>query len=139
MKARQAEIEAKPTVQAMKASRFWEHRRAQHLLTGLVRCGACGGSFAAVGRDYLACANARKLDRCEQRKGIRREVLETLVLDLVRDNLMQPHAVKAFVAAYHQRSTSGGTARPRSAPVSSASSRRQPGSSRAFTTPSPRG
>ena len=31
-----------------------------HLLTGLVRCSACGGGFAAVGRDYLACANARK-------------------------------------------------------------------------------
>ena len=68
VKARQAEIDAKPEVQAIKASRFWEHRRATHLLTGLVRCSACGGGFAAVGRDYLACANARKFARCDQRK-----------------------------------------------------------------------
>ena len=56
--------------------------------------------FIAAGRDYLACANARKFDRCEQRKAIRRPVLEEFVLDLIRDRMMQPDAVKAFVEAY---------------------------------------
>ena len=60
VRTRQAEIEAEPRVQAMKESRFWEHRRAQHLLTGLIRCSACGGPFASVGRDYLACSTARE-------------------------------------------------------------------------------
>jgi hypothetical protein len=101
VKSRQEEIEAEPRVLAIKESRFWEHRRAQHLLTGLVRCAACGGSFASVGRDYLACSTARKLHRCAQRTGIRRQVLENFVLQLVRDQLMQPDAVKAFIAAYH--------------------------------------
>ena len=105
--ARHAAIEAKPHVKAMKASRFWEHRRAQHLLTGLVRCAACGGPFASVGRDYLACGTARKLHRCAQRNGIRRQVLERFVLDLVRDHLMQPDAVRAFIAAYHGEINSG--------------------------------
>ena len=107
VRARQAAIEAKPHVKAMKESRFWEHRRAQHLLTGLVRCAACGGAFASVGRDYLACGTARKLHRCAQRKGIRRQVLERFVLDLVRDQLMQPDAVRAFIAAYHGEINSG--------------------------------
>ena len=107
VKSRQAEIDATPGVQAIKASRFWEHRRATHLLTGLVRCSACGGGFAAVGRDYLACANARKFARCDQRKAIRREVLEEVVLDLVRDRLMQPDAVKTFVAAYMREINAG--------------------------------
>jgi len=70
VKTRQAEIEARPEVQAIKASRFWEQRRAIHLLTGLVRCSSCGGLFTSVGRDYLACANARKLHQCDQRKGM---------------------------------------------------------------------
>jgi hypothetical protein len=72
VKARQTEIDAEPGVQAMKASRFWERRRAVHMLTGRAFCGACGGPMAAVGRDYLACSNARKLGSCDERKGIRR-------------------------------------------------------------------
>ena len=56
-----------------------------HLLTRLVRCAHCGGDMASVGRDYLACANARKLGRCDQRKSIRRAVLEEFVPDLIRD------------------------------------------------------
>ena len=94
-------------MQAIKASRFWEHRRPTHLLTGLVRCAHCGGEMTSVGRDYLACANARKLDRCDQRKAIRRAVLEEFVLDLIRDRMMQPDAVKAFVAAYTQEINAG--------------------------------
>ncbi|WP_245838313.1 recombinase family protein [Tropicimonas sediminicola] len=107
VKARQAEIEATPAVQGIKKSRFWEHRRPGHLLTGLLRCGACGGVFAAAGRDYLACSNARKLGTCDQRKGIRRQVLEDFVLDLLRERLMQPKAVEAFIEAYHREINSG--------------------------------
>jgi site-specific DNA recombinase len=107
VKGRQAEIDAEPGVQAIKASRFWERRRAVHMLTGRVFCGACGGPMAAVGRDYLACSNARKLGTCGERKAIRRPVLEGFVLELVRDRLMEPDAVKAFVSAYHQEINAG--------------------------------
>ncbi|WP_093038009.1 recombinase family protein [Ruegeria marina] len=100
VKARQGEIEAEPRVQAIKATRFWEKRRATHLLTGLTHCGACGGPLVAVGRDYLACSAARKLGTCDHRKSIRRNVLEEAVLDLLRTRLMQPEAVAAFVKSY---------------------------------------
>ena len=107
VKLRQSEIDADPKVQAIKASRFWEHRRPTHLLTGLVRCAHCGGDMASVGRDYLACANARKLRRCDQRKSIRRAVLEEFVLDLIRDRMMQPDAVKLFIEAYTREVNAG--------------------------------
>ncbi|MEM7518155.1 MAG: zinc ribbon domain-containing protein [Planctomycetota bacterium] len=71
-------------------------------MTGLLRCGACGGSFIAVGRKYLASANARKLGSCSQRKGIRRQEIDAFVLDLLRERLMEPAAVEAFVSAYHR-------------------------------------
>ena len=58
------------------------------------------GGFAAVGRDYVACSNARKLDSCSQTRSTRRYVLEEAVLALLRDRLMQPEAVSAFIAAY---------------------------------------
>jgi hypothetical protein len=57
-----------PKVQALKVNRFWEHRRPIHLLTGLVTCACCGGSFISAGSDYLACGNSRKLGTCEQRR-----------------------------------------------------------------------
>lgn len=99
VKLRQGEIDNDPRVNAIKATRFWEKKRQIHLLTGLLRCGCCGGGFAAVGRDYVACAAARKLGTCTQRKSIRRAVLEEAVLGLLRDRLMQPEAVALFIKA----------------------------------------
>ena len=100
VKHRQGEIAADPRVAAIKATRFWEKKREVHLLTGLLRCGCCGGGFAAVGGDYLACSAARKLGTCPQRRSIRRGVREEAVLRLLRDRLMQPAAVAQFIAAY---------------------------------------
>ena len=53
-----------------------------------------------AGRDYLACATARKQGACTNGRGIRREVLETLILDALRDRLMAPERVAAFVEAF---------------------------------------
>jgi site-specific DNA recombinase len=76
-------------------------RRAAHLLTGLVHCGVCGGGYAAVGRDYLACSAARKLGTCDHRKAIRRPDLEQLILEALKERLMQPEAVRTFTAELH--------------------------------------
>ncbi len=102
VKRRQGEIEAQPRVAAIKASRFWERRRPTHLLTGLLLCGRCGSRLASVGKDYVACSAARKLRTCSQTKSFRRGVLESAVLDLLRNRLMQPDAVAEFIAAYGQ-------------------------------------
>ncbi len=64
VKLRQGEIDASPRVTTIKATRFWERRRARHLLTGLLCCGTCGGGFAAVERDYVACLAGAKLGVC---------------------------------------------------------------------------
>jgi site-specific DNA recombinase len=100
VKQRQGAIAAEPRVAAIKATHFWEKKRQVHLLTGLLHCGYCGGGFAAVGRDYVACSAARKLGTCSQRTSVRRAVLEEAVLALMRDRLMRPDAVAAFVTAY---------------------------------------
>ncbi|WP_299365349.1 recombinase family protein [uncultured Paracoccus sp.] len=100
VKRRQGEIDDTPRVQAIRASRFWDRKRQVHLLTGLLRCGSCGGGFAAVGKDYLACSAARKLGTCDQGRGYRRSELEETVLTLLRERLMQPDAVAQFIAEY---------------------------------------
>jgi site-specific DNA recombinase len=96
-----------PRVQAIKETRFWEKRRKTHLLTGLLRCGFCGGGFAAVSKDYLACSDARKLGTCTQKRSFKRSALEAVVMDLLRERLMQPAAVAAFVTSVSREMNAG--------------------------------
>ena len=79
---------------------YWSKRRPHHLLTGKLFCGACGGAMSNVGRNYLACAAARRLEVCQNRLSIRRERLDQLILDALRDRLMQPEHVAAFTAEF---------------------------------------
>jgi len=102
VKARQQGIRESEGVTKARETRFWERRRAQHLLTGLVYCGNCGGRMASVGRDYLACSAARGQGTCTSRGSIRRAPLEELILDGLRQRLMAPELVEEFVSAYHE-------------------------------------
>jgi site-specific DNA recombinase len=102
VKARQTKIRESEGVSKARSTRFWERRRAPHLLTGLAYCGSCGGRLASVGRDYLACSAARGQGTCSNRKGIRRAPLEALILDGLKHRLLAPELVEEFVAAYHE-------------------------------------
>jgi hypothetical protein len=76
--------------------RYWETRRARHLLTGKAFCGCCGGAFASVGKDYLACAVARRQDKCTNQRRTRRDILDGLVLDALQERLMEPELAAIF-------------------------------------------
>jgi site-specific DNA recombinase len=101
VKARQNTIRESECVRKTRATRFWEHRRSQHLLTGLVYCGSCGSRLASFGRDDLACSAARGRGTCANRQGVRRAPLEKLILDGLRQRLLAPELIEEFVAAYH--------------------------------------
>ena len=77
-------------------------RRPSYLLSGLLKCGACGGGFTIVGRDHYGCAAARDRGTCDNHLTIRRGDLETAVLDGMKHQLMHPDKVKEFVATFHQ-------------------------------------
>jgi site-specific DNA recombinase len=95
-------IRQSPGVTKARATEFWTHRRARHLLTGLAHCGVCGAPLAAAGRDYLSCSAARRQGTCSNKRGIRRPVLEGLILDGLKDRLMAPELVKEFIAEFHR-------------------------------------
>jgi DNA invertase Pin-like site-specific DNA recombinase len=95
-------IRESPRVAKARAAEFWTHRRAQHLLTGLAHCGVCGAPLAAAGKDYLSCSAARRRGTCRNKRGIRRPVLEGLILDGLKDRLMAPELVKEFIAEFHR-------------------------------------
>ena len=80
--------------------RFWETRRAHHVLTGKVFCGSCGGTMANIGRNYLGCSAARRQGTCGNSQCVRRDLLENQILDALRTRLMQPEHVATFVTEF---------------------------------------
>ncbi len=54
-----------------------------------------------MGGDYIACSGARKMGICANGKGLRRRLLEDFVLETLKDHLMHPDLVKAFIAEFH--------------------------------------
>ena len=93
------------TAKALKSSRFWDHRRAKHLLTGWAVCGACGHKLTAVGKDYLRCTSAHRHDGCTSGKSIKRGMLEALVIEALQHQLMQPDLVEDFIAAFNEETS----------------------------------
>ena len=81
--------------------RYWEHRRAQHMLTGKLFCGCCDGPMNNIGRDYMACSAARRQGTCSNSRGIQRGALDKLILDALQARLMGPEHVAAFVAEFN--------------------------------------
>ena len=90
VKARQKAIK-KNTRPDLKAERpFWERGRPKYLLSGLLKCGACGGSYSKISANLFGCATARNKGTCDNRLNIRRDRLEDLILDGLKSQLMEP-------------------------------------------------
>jgi hypothetical protein len=102
VKARQGAIRESDRVANARATRFWERRRSRHLLSGLVQCGKCGSRYASIGRDYLACSSARGSGTCSNRQSIRRSALEGMILEGLKQRLMEPKLVEEFVRAFQR-------------------------------------
>jgi site-specific DNA recombinase len=64
--------------------------RPKYLLSGLLRCGACGGAYSKISANLFGCATARNKGTCSNRINIRREAIEAKVLDGLKDRLMAP-------------------------------------------------
>ena len=83
-------------------------RRPGHLLTGLIKCGICGGSMTLVGGNKRGgaaayyCANRKEKGPavCPGMRGIRKQVVEDFTLASLRDGLMQPDAYAQFKADF---------------------------------------
>jgi hypothetical protein len=98
---RLAGIRGSARMQKAREAKFWLNRRSKHLLTGLTCCGDCGAPLAAAGKDYLSCSAARRRGTCTNRKGIRRAILEGLILNALKNNLMHPDFVAEFIREFH--------------------------------------
>ncbi len=76
------------------------HRR-QFLLSGLLICACCGGAYTITGKDRYACATRRSKGTCSNALVINRQQLEARILNGLKERLMAPELVKAFVDEFN--------------------------------------
>lgn len=74
--------------------------RPRTLLSGLLFCGCCGGSYARRGQDRYACSNHVLGNGCDNVRTIAREVLEMRVLTGLRERMMAPEMTAEAMRAY---------------------------------------
>jgi site-specific DNA recombinase len=79
---------------------YWDRRRPRYLFTGLMRCAACGGGIVHFNKAYIGCANARNKGTCDNKATMRREILESAVLDGLQNRLMEPARTRIFCEEY---------------------------------------
>ena len=77
-------------------------RRPRYLLSGLLRCGNCGGGFSKISQHHYGCSTARNKGTCDNLRPIRRDLLEATVMEGLKEHLMHPDCVKEFVAEFHR-------------------------------------
>lgn len=95
---------------------FRKLRRPRRLLSGLVECGTCGGSYVVVGRDRWGCGGRRDGGKCTNSRTIGNKPLEERVKRGLREQILDPELVAIFVKEYHleRASAAAATAKKRS-------------------------
>jgi site-specific DNA recombinase len=78
-------------------------RRPSYLLSGLLKCGTCGGGFSKISQFHYGCSTARNKGTCDNLLTVRRDELETKVLDGLRNQLMHPDLVTTFIKEFHRQ------------------------------------
>lgn len=88
--------------QAAQARAMHAHalRRPAYLLSGLLECGVCGGTYTIVVGDRYGCVNRYRSHTCINSRTIRRADLERRALAGIAEKLVSADKVEAAVAAY---------------------------------------
>jgi len=93
-------------VQAKRGERAGPHlyhrRRPKRLLSGLLRCGCCGGSYSVVRDDVMRCSTLSNSGACDNRRTVRTGDIEGRVLAALQRHLLAPDVVAAAVEAYRE-------------------------------------
>jgi len=77
------------------------HRR-KFLLSGLLKCGCCGGGFTIVAQDRYGCATHRSKGTCDNSATVTRREIEKRVLGGLKGKLLAPELVREFIRAFHE-------------------------------------
>ncbi len=92
-----AENQPDPSVNALNAT-----HRPRFVLSGLLRCGCCGGGYTIKSRDRFGCAAVKQKGTCQNSRTITRQELEARVFSGLKDRLMAPELIAEFVRGYQE-------------------------------------
>lgn len=74
-------------------------RYADYLLSRKVRCGSCGQPYSVVG-EAMGCMSRRVGASCENRRRIKRQILESTVFAGLKEQLLKPHILNLYLDEY---------------------------------------
>jgi site-specific DNA recombinase len=77
------------------------HRR-KFLLSGLLKCGRCGGGYTIVAQERYGCATRRSKGTCDNAATVTRQEIEARVLAGLKERLMAPELVREFIHAFQE-------------------------------------
>jgi site-specific DNA recombinase len=77
-------------------------QRPRRLLSGMLVCGCCGGPLTVISSDYWGCRRRREGSGCTNNRTIGTRRLEERVLQGLREGMLDPAVVAAYVKAYHR-------------------------------------
>lgn len=100
VKDRQAKCAIGPQSDCSSPLPLWQRRRQRYLLSGLLKCGSCGGTYSVTSATGLGCSSAWNKGTCSNRRTMRRDHLEERVLAALRGHLMDPSLFAEFCAEF---------------------------------------
>jgi len=74
-------------------------RPARYILSGLLRCGVCEAAFVLSNGDRYQCSSHVNGGACKNRISVRRDLVETRVIDAVKGDLADPEFIAEFERA----------------------------------------
>jgi site-specific DNA recombinase len=82
-----------------------QHKRPRHILSGLLRCGGCGGGMSASGKDKsgrrrIYCTANRESGTCPDPKTFYLDLVEEAVLSGLRRELRHPAVFTEYAKTY---------------------------------------
>ncbi len=75
-------------------------RGPKHPLSGLIKCGCCGSTYAVAG-DRLAC-DGRRLGICENSRRVGRQEVQAAVFEGIKQRLLLPDLMNQYVDEYRR-------------------------------------
>lgn len=87
-------------LEARASTRPERQRRPKHLLSGLGQCGICGGTWVAVRATYFGCGRHIGGKACSNKRLIRKKEYEERVLAELKDQMLAPDVVEAYLKEY---------------------------------------
>jgi site-specific DNA recombinase len=84
-----------------------QQRRPRHMLSGLLRCGACGAGMSTNGKDNsgrirIRCSAATESGSCQDAKTFYLKTVESAVLAGLENEMRHPQVIAEYVRAYHE-------------------------------------